>query len=284
MLFARLDSNSVNDATRKPLIEVEAQTVAEILAAVRRRQRREQTDDYPEYADHEYRMLAEREFAWEMREQATDFEREWYMRSRTEERRQYQLWALGIGKDLIGRTLDAYAQSGEGRRLHRALGVPISVYAENYIDLLVKSPVAVDLGRLPVVHGESAAFKIDVASRLEQFWHRRPMLFPLIVSVGVTVFYFESQQGKDLDNILLDLLPIVLEKLGPPSDDITPWARIDSSQLGPAPSGLARVSFIEAIALKGVASKVCRPGTVILVLSPGDRRASWWSRAYDWPD
>lgn len=107
----------------------------------------------------------------------------------------------------------------------------------------------------------------------------------LLSAAGVTLFYVESKVGKDLDNIFLDVLPIVFEHLQPPEPLLSQWAPIAQIKGWEAALKEGRrlaapgVGFIEAVALQNVPNMPHQAGTVIMALSHGGRYESWWGSA-----
>ena len=82
-------------------------------------------------------------------------------------------------------------------------------------ELLLSSPLAVPLPGLPRVEGEGAAFKQQIRVQIEEFRSRWPLFQSLLVPVTLTFLVIPPAQGKDLDNIALDALPIAHDVLRP---------------------------------------------------------------------
>ncbi len=122
------------------------------------------------------------------------------------------------------------------------------------------SLLRIRLTELPQVHGQSAAGKSEIKTKLEEFrkkWRR--LLTPLLVPVAVEVILRPPPLGRqknihDLDNVVRNyLLPRVAEALQPPSDyaftlravcrDLPPlstrigFSRYETWRLPPAPEG-----------------------------------------------
>lgn len=141
-----------------------------------------------------------------------------------------------------------------------------------------------NLGPLPS-RGQSKEFKRRVTAQLESAAIASPRLFPLLSPAGVTLFYVETKVGKDLDNIFLDVLPLVFEHLQPPEPLLSQWAPIAKIKEWEAALKEGRrlaapgVGFIEAMALQNVTDMPYQAGTVIMALSHGGRYESWWASA-----
>ena len=150
---------------------------------------------------------------------------------------------------------------------------------------LLQMPYSFDLGAMPIGSGSKPAFKDQVREIFEVTVERDKTGYPLLNTVGVTVFYVPSRDGKDLDNIFRELLPIMLNVFRPPrtepnlTDDVDLWERVAAGdRLCP---GDPTVSFIEAIALKGVDLERHPPGSVCTSFAPGSRSESWWNVAIE---
>jgi hypothetical protein len=92
---------------------------------------------------------------------------------------------------------------------------------------------SIELPPLPVEPGDYRAFRDGVAAACHDYISRRPGLQPLLVPLRVTLLVVPPAQGKDLDNILLDVLPAVNEHLRP---HLEPWL-LDAGS-GPLDEGL----------------------------------------------
>ncbi|CAN5782899.1 hypothetical protein BH23CHL8_BH23CHL8_30730 [soil metagenome] len=99
---------------------------------------------------------------------------------------------------------------------------------------LLHTMTSIELPPLPVEPGDYRAFRDGVAAACRDYISRRPGLQPLLVPLRVTLLVVPPAQGKDLDNILLDVLPAVNEHLRP---HLEPWL-LDAGA-GPLEEGLA---------------------------------------------
>lgn len=218
MLFAR----AFRDRNR-PAVAVEAQTLTQTLAGVRRATSLEHPWR-PAKANYEIeprRIESDRldeDLADWYKDDVTAFGQEQYLRMTFEERLKGQSALLTLTDHAAANVVTAYASERKPAQ-HRLPGTAHS------LGYLLQSPYAFNLGPLPS-RGQSKEFKRRVTDQLEAAATANPRLFPLLSAVGVTLFYIESKVGKDLDNIFLDLLPIVFEHLQPPERLLSQWAPI----------------------------------------------------------
>lgn len=141
---------------------------------------------------------------------------------------------------------------------------------------LKDNPYVFDIGAIPR-HGESSKYEQHVIEAITQRIASRSDLFPLSVHVGITVMLFERDTNKDLDNLVLTVLPAVLDLLSPPTNDHF-WYRDAEPRPGEPTS---EVKFIEAIAVDPTDTQI-PSGTVLVALSSGWRHKSWWANAEDY--
>jgi hypothetical protein len=274
MLYARIDKSSA-----KSCVYVRAQTLSKTFQGIRRglevgrsENRRELYTDFNHAED------------WEAfyEHDQSDYGREWLLRSRVEKRLDYQQVVLRLTDDLVMQVIIARALD---RSRYDTVGLPGLRHASDCLgELLKHSRLAVRLGRLPS-HGQSEAFRAGVRKELRDLAAKNPLIFPLLPSVGLSLFYIESPTGKDLDNIVRTVLPIVIDELSPPADGIGWWDPLDrirewetASTGGNAP--IARgVQFVEAVALPAGRELAMEPGSLLMALSRGDRLFSTWIEA-----
>ena len=81
--------------------------------------------------------------------------------------------------------------------------------------LLLSDPFTLPLPGLPRAAGESERFVQLIRDRLEEFRSRWPLFRTLLVPVTLTFLVVPPEQGKDLDNIALTVLPLAHEILRP---------------------------------------------------------------------
>jgi hypothetical protein len=81
--------------------------------------------------------------------------------------------------------------------------------------LLLTDPISVRMPELPRLPGTSADFKQLVRAQLEDFQQRQPLFTTLLVPLKLIFLVIPPEQGKDLDNIPLDILPIAHDVLKP---------------------------------------------------------------------
>lgn len=86
--------------------------------------------------------------------------------------------------------------------------------------LLGAGPHSIRLPSLPASPGEGASFRDGIRDAIRGYVSRSTVLFPLLVPTRLSVVVVQPEQARDLDNILLDLLPVVDEIMRPPQE---PW-------------------------------------------------------------
>lgn len=109
--------------------------------------------------------------------------------------------------------------------LHAGCGPELSAILEQMRDMVITPPFMLDLTHAPSQDGETAIFRGAVAQALESFKSSHPILFPLLTTMGVTVFCVlpagQSSGGRqeyvDLDNLARYVMPAVHDVLQPPS-------------------------------------------------------------------
>ncbi|MGV2982064.1 hypothetical protein ACNPNP_00040 [Microbacterium sp. AGC85] len=141
---------------------------------------------------------------------------------------------------------------------------------------LTYTPYIFDIGALPD-RGESVAFKDRFRALLEERREAWPGLFPMRARSGISLILFEDPaNGKALDNLMLTVLPDILEVLRPQQDDLPGWIADETDPL----DGVSDIPFTEIAAFPSRLSDM-PPGSVIFGLSTADRYESWWSLAAD---
>jgi hypothetical protein len=89
------------------------------------------------------------------------------------------------------------------------------LHAQNRHTLLT-NPINIPMPSLPRISGERKSFKANIRRELEQWRARWPIFQPLLVPLKMTFLVIPSEQGgKDLDNLALEVLPLVHEVLRP---------------------------------------------------------------------
>jgi len=248
----------------EPLMLISARTAADARAAVRRRQDPDERDRFDDLDDRpwdRHRAEAELDSALDDLDYARDSqapvaEREW---AEQRVRRSWQSYELGSVDETIGLV---YCVVAEGRNGKLSPGAVLRGLSSRRLPVF-------DLGAVPKEHGQTADFKDSFRQVLTDFKAAHRWWQSAEVPVGLSIFHAPSPAGKDLDNILLNLVPIVVEVLDPPqyerwtSDSETiPW-----------------ISFIEATTVP--ADEHLPPGGLVVALTSGDRYQSWWSQAED---
>ncbi|MFE9328151.1 hypothetical protein ACIHDR_43105 [Nocardia sp. NPDC052278] len=277
MLFAR----HLRDADT-PMISVTAQTVAQVGAGLRRAASFD-TQWTIEHANWEMSLhlgLDEDLNPDFLREFGIDppADGELTLREQVRFRLRRQATNLAVTDELSSSAMFTYA----AERHRKEAGLPATSDA---LHRLLDYGLAVDLGPLPSRSGESADFCARTTTKLSDLVADKRWITPLLPSVGVTLFYLETGAGKDLDNIFLTILPVILETFRPPVASLADYSPIDDLQTWHvdaergARTTIGDTAFIEAVSLQGISSERLSPGTIVLALSHGGRMESWWDSA-----
>lgn len=112
--------------------------------------------------------------------------------------------------------------------LDAGCGPALSEIVEQMRDMMISPPFMLDLTYAPAQSGDTAIFRDAVKQALESFKRSHPVLFPLLTTMGVTVFFVppagRSSRGRqghvDLDNLARHVMPAVHDVLEPPSDTV----------------------------------------------------------------
>ena len=156
-------------------------------------------------------------------------------------------------------------------------------------NLLLSDPLTLPLPSLPQTKGQTADFTEMIRASLEGFRERLPLFQPLLVPVTLTFFVVPPEQGKDLDNIALTVLPIAHEVLRP---HIVPYLLSptygEEDPPSPRAEALARLKSVNAFSVRAyqVIELPRSPqdppeGTLRLALGLHTHE-SWWRRASAW--
>lgn len=249
---------------RDPLMLISARTAADARAALRRRHDPDERDHFDDLDDRRRdrrRADAELNFALDELNDARDSTDSAEERRSAEQRvrRAWQSHDLGVVDEMIG---SLYRVVAEGRTGDVSVGTTLKQLSSRRIPVF-------DLGELPYERGQSDDFRSRFRQVLTEFKASHRWWQTVEVPVGLSIFYAPGPAGKDLDNILLDLVPVVIEVLDPPQyerwtfDSLTiPW-----------------ISFIEATRVP--ADEDLPAGGLVVALTNGDRYRSWWSQAED---
>lgn len=271
-----IDSYHRGDEAGEPWISVQAQTRTLALEGLHRafdvvpswRPDREHSSPYPDFDPDPFNISTG----------DPDLDREFRVRDR--------LQARGAHLDLRLQLVDAASVN-----VLRALASRRDPVARRIWDIdrtlahLRELPLVTDLGVLPN-QGESAVFESNVVDALTATVTENRISFPLLQPVGLTIFYVESQMGKDLDNLVRSVMTPVLRVLNPPPDRFATWLGAkglqdfdDALNNGSPLHSHPHVEFVEVIAVPDSQTTDIAAGTVVLALSNGDRRHSWWTAA-----
>jgi hypothetical protein len=133
---------------------------------------------------------------------------------------------------------------------------------------ILRSPFSIRLPPLPQTSAERATFEVGVKAALADC-HRRWLRWEsMLVPLKVTLVVIPPAQGKDLDNLILDVLPAVHKAFRP---HIEPWL------FAPIPANSADLEADRANALKRLNSLNSKSVTAFQVIelrrSPADPAA-----------
>ncbi|QWS33050.1 hypothetical protein [Curtobacterium aetherium] len=249
---------------REPLMLISARTAADARAALRRRHDPDVRDGFDDLDDRpwdRHRAEAELEFALDDLGYAPDSPESVEERESAEQRvrRTWQSYDLGSVDETIRLVYRAVAEGREGKV---SPGATLEQLNSGRLPVF-------NLGTVPSEHGRGADFKDSFRRALTDFTAAHRWWRSVEVPVGLSIFHAPGPAGKDLDNILLNLVPILIEILEPPQyerwtldSETTPW-----------------ISFIEATTVQ--ADEHLPAGDLVVALTNGDRYQSWWSQAED---
>jgi hypothetical protein len=152
-------------------------------------------------------------------------------------------------------------------------------------DLLLSNPLTLPLPGLPRETGQSVDFVRMVRASLEEFRVRWPVFRPFLVPVTLTFLVMPPEQGKDLDNIPLIVLPIAHEVLRPHISPHLLFPTNGEERLSWRDDALARLKSVNARSVRAyqVIELPRSPqdppeGTLHLALGL-HTHWSWWHRA-----
>lgn len=271
LLYAR---HHTRGSAKDPSVHAEIRTVAQTYAGVRRASELSDRWDVG-YANHSYtrgQLFQGSDHEWD---EGTAFGAEMKLRGMADQVFKFQETAL--------RATDIAASGMVASLAHRRSRVA-SAFGDTtqaWRDLL-RSPYAMPLGVLPERHGD-LSFSATAVKTLSAFAIQRSDLVPVFPPIGLTLFVVENSGGKDLDNIVLDVLPGLLEVFRPTEFGRGMWSGLDElaslldSGRSPSASADVQVAFVEAISVPAAAVPFVKRGSVVLALSHGDRVYSWWS-------
>lgn len=246
---------------RDPLMLISARTAADARAALRRRHDPDERDRFDDFDDRPWDRHpadAELDFALDDLNHAQDSVEE---RESAEQRvrRTWQSYDLRAVDETIRLV---YRSIAEMRLGELSPGATLAHLSRRRVP-------AFNLGELPSERGQHPDFRCRFYQVLTEFKAANRWWQTVEVPVGLSIFYAPGPAGKDLDNILLDLVPVVIEVLDPPQYER--WT-VDSPTI-------PWISFIEATTVP--ADEHLPAGGLIVALTNGDRYQSWWSQAED---
>lgn len=114
--------------------------------------------------------------------------------------------------------------------------------AADHREMLLSGPLSIPLPGLPRASGEGRDFAAAVRKDMQLMVDRYPILAPLLVPLKVVLLLVPPEQGKDLDNLALAVLPAVRDALNGP--DITAYEVIELKRTAADPAaGLLRIAL-----------------------------------------
>lgn len=138
-------------------------------------------------------------------------------------------------------------------------------------------PYIFNLGTLPE-RGETVEFERRLREILEHRRDQFPRLLPLRARSGISMILFEKKgHSKDLDNLVQQTLPAIMDVLRPPRRDHHGWLADEPDLRDSA----LDIPFIEIAAIPADQSDM-PAGSLVMGLSSGDRYSSWWSLVGDY--
>lgn len=154
--------------------------------------------------------------------------------------------------------------------------------------MLLSGTMTLPMPGLPRISGERQAFKAAVQHALEQLRTRWPVFDPLLVPLKVTFLLVPPEQKKDLDNLALEILPLVHQTLRPPlTPSIFRSGLLDSDppekQLVTKPLHALHTHSVAAYEVIELNRHEGDPphGHLRLALGDGNQIRSTWSRIAD---
>ncbi len=82
----------------------------------------------------------------------------------------------------------------------------------------IEAHVQMSIEGLPQRTGEGDIFRANIESKIERFLHSTKILLPTLIPISVTIIFGPPRNyNKDLDNLARIVLPILLNKFGPPT-------------------------------------------------------------------
>jgi len=155
---------------------------------------------------------------------------------------------------------------------------------------LLGHPLTLSLPGLPRNSREGKEFEGALRRRMEEFKERRPLFNLLLVPVKVTFLVVPPEQGKDLDNIALTVLPVVHEVLKP---HLEPHLLAPTHPDGPPAWRAEALRRLRSLNVNSVtAYQVIElprtsqdpPEGVLRLALGADSHRSWWDQVADYVD
>ncbi len=156
--------------------------------------------------------------------------------------------------------------------------------------ILASDIISLPLAGLPTHSEPTRQFARRVEAEVRGFKTKAHWLFPLVCQLRVTLLVTPSAAGKDLDNIMLRVLPIVHRVMQPPAE---PWLQWPAPTMGPtSPRRQEALQRLRSLHEHTVTSfQVIEfprrdddppEGHLMLVLGSGEQQHSSWRTAIDY--
>jgi hypothetical protein len=227
---------------------------------------------------------------WDGDTDVDHFIRDWQSYQR---RQRLQLSLLATADRLVASSLCTHPEwiAGASQRtpyptalLDAALRHRLADHEADAWKFLTSLPIIPILPQLPDAVGGRQQFLADVRRSLDEYLRRWPVLTPLLVPLKITILVVPPSQGKDLDNIALDVLPIAHDVFRP---HIEPWHDVPSL-VGDSPHQAESRQRLRSLNATSVTSyqviELQRPlagpeaGMLRLALGRGDDDTSAWHK------
>jgi len=160
---------------------------------------------------------------------------------------------------------------------------------------LISPPLTIDLKHSDLKQGESSQYKAFVKETMVAFRKKHSILFPLRTKVGITILFQPPAAGSiDLDNLARRIVPFVNDELKPPSSllltvdaerggdpKLRKWYIEKQNALKRMPKH--SITHYQVIQMPRLANDSDQ-GFVRLLLEPGERMKTLWTRMEDLVD
>ena len=144
----------------------------------------------------------------------------------------------------IAMTSAPYHVAGTRRPRTMRLADEVQRWEDQRWNDLLSFPLTLPLPSLPVDSRERSAFRDALRSGMEEFRRWWPILHTPAVPIKVTLLVVPPRQGKDLDNLALEVLPAAQEVLSMNQRSVTAYQVIELKPMSHhPPTGLLRLTL-----------------------------------------